>query len=84
MTPDVQQAFEEIMDLPPMFRRDYVIGFLRENLPEEDARRIYLRKTESDYLKRMIADGYITAEEVLEKIGKERIKEYFHIISKRS
>lgn len=72
------------MDLPPMFRRDYVIRFLRENLTEEDARRIYLRKTEADFLKRMIADGYITAEEVLEKIGIERIKEYFHIISKRS
>ena len=70
MTPDVQQAFDEIMDLPPMFRREYVIGFLREHLPEEDARRIYLRKTETDYLKRMV--------------GKERIKEYFHIISKRS
>lgn len=84
MTPDVQQAFDEIMDLPPMFRREYVIGFLREHLPEEDARRIYLRKTETDYLKRMVADGYITAEEVLEKIGKERIKDYFHIISKRS
>jgi hypothetical protein len=84
MTPDVQQAFDEIMDLPPMFRRDYVIGFLRENLPEEDARRIYLRKTETDYLKRRVADGYITAEGGLEKIGKERIKEYFHIITKRS
>ena len=84
MTPDVQQAFDEIMELPPMFRRDYVIRFLRENLPEEDTRRIYLRKMEADFLKRMIADGYITAEEVLEKIGIERIKEYFHIISKRS
>ena len=32
----------------------------------------------------MVSEGYITREEVLEKIGKERIEQYFHILSKMS
>ena len=84
MTKDLQQAFDEIMDFPPIYRREYVIGFLRKYMPEDDARRHFFKKSEKDYLARMVADGYTTPDEILEKIGKERVKEYFHIISRRS
>ena len=32
----------------------------------------------------MMREGYITREEVLEKIGRERIEQFFHIISMMS
>lgn len=84
MTRDIQQAYDEIMDLPPMFRREIVVGFLRENLAEEEARRLYFRKTKGDFLERLYADGYVTPEEILEKIGKERVRRYFHLIGSAS
>ena len=84
MTYDVQQALNEIMEITPIYRRDYIVEFLRKNLPKEDARRHLFRKTKTEYLIKMMQEGYITREEVLEKIGRERIEQFFHIISRMS
>ena len=42
------------------------------------------RKTKTEYLIKMMQEGYITREEVLEKIGRERIEQFFHIMSRMS
>lgn len=72
------------MEITPIYRRDYIVEYLRKNLPKEDARRHLFSKTKTDYLIKMMQEGYITREEVLEKIGRERIEQFFHIISMMS
>ena len=84
MTYDVQQALNEIMEITPIYRRDYIVEYLRKNLPKEDARRHLFRKTKTEYLIKMMKEGNITREELLEKIGRERIERYFHILSRIS
>ena len=81
---EVQQALNEIMEIPPIFRRDYIIDYLRHNMSAEQARQFLFKKTKINFLQIMVSEGYITREEVLEKIGKERIEQYFHILSKMS
>jgi len=53
-------------------------------MSKDDARQFLFRKTKADFVKKMVAGGYISREEILEKIGKERIEQYFHILSKMS
>ena len=84
MTYDVQQAINEIMEITPMYRRDYIVEYLRKNLPKDDAKRHLFCKTKTEYLIKMMKEGYITREELLEKIGRERIERYFHILSRIS
>ena len=81
---EVQQAFNEIMEIPPIYRRDFIVYYLRRNMSKEDARQFLFRKTKAEFMQKMVAEGYISREEVLEKIGKERIEQYFHILSKMS
>ena len=84
MNYEIKEAFNEIMDIPPMYRRDFIVNYLRRNMSKEDARQFLFKKTKSNFVKKMVAGGYISREEVLEKIGKERIEQYFHILSKMS
>ena len=81
---DIKQALDEIMNIPPLFRRDVIVSIIRENLSENDAREILFNKTKSSFMKKMIAEGLITREELLERIGKERIIQFFHIISNKA
>ena len=84
MDHEIQQALSEIMEISPIYRRDYIVEYLRKNLPKDDARRHLFSKTKTEYLLKMMREGYITREEVLEKIGRERIEQFFHIISRMS
>lgn len=84
MNYDIQQAINEIMEIPPIYRRDFIVNYLRHNMSKEDARQYLFRKTKADFMQKMVAEGYITREEVLEKIGKERIEQFFHILSTQS
>ena len=81
---EIQEAYREIMEIPPIYRRDYIVEYLRENLPKEDARKHLFRKTKTGFLIKMMEQGYISRREVLEKIGREKVEQYFHIISKMS
>lgn len=54
MTHDIQEAFNEIMDIPPTYRRDYIIDYLRKNLPEDNARRHLFQKSKVEYLIKMM------------------------------
>lgn len=81
MNYEIKEAFNEIMEIPPIFRRDYIVDYLRKNLPKDDARMHLFRKTKTEYLGKMMEEGYITKEEILEKIGREKIVEFFHIMS---
>lgn len=74
----------EIMEIPPIYRRDYIVDYLRKNLPKDDARQFLFRKTKAFFMQKMVAEGYISRDEVLEKIGKDRIEQYFHILSMMS
>lgn len=78
MTYDVQQALNEILEITPIYRRDYIVEYLRKNLPKDDARRHLFSKTKSQFIAKMIREGYVTKEDLLEKIGRERIEQYFH------
>lgn len=84
MNYEIKEALNEIMEIPPIFRRDFIVNYLRHNMSKEDARQYLFRKTKANFIQKMVAEGYISREEVLEKIGKERIEQYFHILSKMS
>lgn len=81
MNYEIQEALNEIMDIPPIYRRDFIVNYLRHNLSTEDARQFLFRKTKAKFMQKMVAEGYISREEVLEKIGKERIEQFFHNVS---
>ena len=81
MQSDIQQSFDEILDLTPIDRQDFLVNYLRENLPEEDAREHLFRKTKKDFLKKMMAEGYVTKEDLFKKIGRDRITKYSHILN---
>lgn len=74
----------EIMEIPPIYRRDFIVNYLRRYMSKEDARQYLFRKTKAGFMQKMVAEGFISREEVLEKIGKERIEQYFHILSRMS
>ena len=84
MNYEIKAALNEIMEIPPIYRRDFIVNYLRRNMSKEDARQYLFRKTKADFMQKMVAEGYISPEEVLEKIGKERIEQYFHILSTMS
>ena len=81
MNYEIQQAINEIMEITPIYRRDYIVEYLRKNLPKDDARRHLFSKTKTQFIDKMIAEGYVSKEDLLEKIGRERIEQYFHYIS---
>ncbi len=84
MNYEIKEAFNEIMEIPPIYRRDFIVDYLRRNMSKEDARQILFRKTKADFMRKMVAEGYISWEEVLEIIGKKRIEQFFHILSTMS
>ena len=84
MKNEIQEAMNEIMDIPPIYRRDYIVKYIRENLSREDARRYLFEKTKRSFIRKMIDEGFITPEEVVEKIGKDRVRIFFHKISSMS
>ena len=81
---EIQEAYREIMEIPPIYRRDFIVDYLRRNMSKEDARQFLFKKTKAVFMRKMVAEGYISPEEVLDKIGKERIEQYFHILSTMS
>jgi len=81
---EVEDALKEIMDLAPMYRRDYILDYVRRNLPREDAKRLFFEKDKKAYIERMRSGGYASGTDLLDTIGKERILQYFHIISRLS
>lgn len=81
MNYEIKEALNEIMEIPPIYRRDYIVGYLRKNLPKDDARMHLFHKTKAEYLNKMIEEGYITRDEIIEKIGREKVVEFFHIMS---
>ena len=64
-----------------MYRRDFIIDYLRKHLPKKDAKKHLICKEKVEYIARMMSEGYITKHELLEKIGRERVGEYYHIMS---
>ena len=72
------------MDMPPMFRREYIINYIRKNLPIEEAKKVYYIRNKARYCEKMMDEGYLTGNELLEKIGKERVRQFFHMLSNRS
>lgn len=84
MNYEIKEALNEIMEIPPIYRRDFIVDYLRRNMSKEDARQFLFKKTKAVFLQKMVAEGYISPEEVLEKIGKVRIEQYFHILSTMS
>lgn len=81
---EVQQALNEIKEIPPIYRRDYIVDYLRRNMSKEDARQFLFKKTKVNFVQKMVDEGYISRDDVLEKIGKDRIEQYFHILSTMS
>lgn len=77
---EIKEAFNEIMEIPPIYRRDFIVNYLRHNMSKEEARQFLFKKTKADFMRKMVAEGYISREEVLEKIGKKRIEQFFHIL----
>lgn len=81
---DIKMALNEILDIAPMYRRDYIIRFLRENLPLEDAKKALFQKRKKDFLKTMMSENYTSAAEIVDQIGPERVRQYFHRMSRMS
>ena len=76
MTYEMEEAFEEIMDIPPIFRRDYIIKYLKMNLTEKEARRILFDKIGFVVLDKLVEEGYLTRDDILDQIGKDRIMQF--------
>lgn len=81
---EVKEALNEIMEIAPMYRRDYIIRYIRENLPLEEAKRALFQKRKTDFLKTMVAENFTSGAEIVEQIGPERVRQYFHRISRLS
>ena len=81
---EVAEALKEIMDLAPMYRRDYIMDYVRKNLPKEEAKKLFFEKNKKAYVTRMRRSGYASGTELLDTIGKDKILQYFHIISRLS
>lgn len=56
---DIQEALNEIMDMPPMFRREYNIDFIRKNLPKDEAKKVYYTRNKMRYREKMLDEGYM-------------------------
>lgn len=84
MTLDIKEALNEIMEIPLIYRHDYIVDYLRKNLPKDDARRHLFQKNKSEFLVKMMEQGDISRQEVLEKIGRKRVEQFFHIMSSLS
>ena len=84
MNYEVKKALDEVMDIPPLYRRDWVAAYVRENLPREEAKAILFNKRKETYLQRMIEAGYTSVEEILGMIGPERVREYLISIDRMS
>ena len=84
MNHEIKEALNEIMEIPPIYRRDFIVDYLRHNMSKEEARQFLFKKTKAEFMQKMVAEGYISWEEVLEKIGKKRIEQFFHILSTMS
>lgn len=84
MNYEIKEAINEIMEIPPIYRRDFIVDYLRRNMSKEEARQFLFKKTKAGFMQKMVAEGYISREEVLEKIGKKRIEQFFHILSTMS
>lgn len=50
---EVQQALNEIMETPSIYRRDYIVDYLQKNLPKDDARMHLFHKTKAEYLNKI-------------------------------
>jgi hypothetical protein len=60
MIHEIQDALNEIMDMPPMFRREYIINYIRKNLPKDEAKKVYYTRNKLRYCEKMMDEGYIT------------------------
>lgn len=78
MTHEIQVALREIMDLPPMYRQEFIINYIRNHLPKEEAMMIFIEKDFCEYIKRMKEEGYALKKELLDKIGEERVTDYIN------
>ena len=76
MTYEMVEAIAEIMDIPPIFRRDYIIKYLKMNLTEKEARRILFDKIGFVVLDKLVEEGYLTRDDILDQIGKDRIMQF--------
>lgn len=81
MRPD---ALEEIMEIPPVYRRDFMIDYVRKYLPRGEGKYLLFLKDKEGFLDRLIADGYVDKDEILERIGSDRIRQYLKQIGRES
>ena len=84
MSYEMLEALREIEDMAPMYRREYVMEYVRKHLGVAEAKRILYAKDKKGYFERMVKAGYVEDGELLRTIGKERIEEYFHSVGKES
>ena len=84
MIPDIKDALNEIMEISPLYRRDYIIDYLKKNLPKDEARRYLFDKRKVDFWRIMMDQGFFDPKEFLEQIGPEKVRQYFRSTGKRS
>lgn len=80
MNQDSQEALYEIMDMAPMYRREYIMSYIRQNLPWEEAKLLFIEKSKELYINRMLEQGYTSIPEILAIIGAERVKKFLYTI----
>ena len=84
MSYEAKKALEEIMEIPPIYRRDFMIDYVRQYLPRGVGKRLLFLKDKEGFLDRLIADGYVDKDEILERIGSDKIRQYLKQIGRES
>lgn len=80
MNQETQEAHYEIIDIVLMYRREYIMPYIRQNLPREEAKRLYIKKSGMQYLVRMISQEYTSIPKILSIIGVDRVRAFLFTI----
>lgn len=54
---EIKEAFSEIMEIPSIYRRDFIVNYLRHNMSKEESRQFLFKKTKADFMRKIVAFG---------------------------
>ncbi len=56
------------------------MSYIRQNLPREEAKRLFVEKDKERFLNRMMGPGCTSVREILSMIGAEKVRQFLYSI----